>query len=117
MSMQKGDYVLATKWSDADPGDHWCVGHYDELKYGDRHMVVDNDGKQFRANGFRHVYPITDAEGRWMIEHIPEIDKTMFWTDERDDGTEFRRGTSVLEWLERARAEIRSTSDAGVAKP
>jgi hypothetical protein len=43
--MTKGDYVLATKWSDADPGDHWCVGFYDELKWGDRHIVLDNDDK------------------------------------------------------------------------
>lgn len=110
--MKKGDYVLATKWSDADPGDHWCVGFYDELKWGDRHIVLDNDGKPFRANGFRRVYPITDAEGRWMIEHIPEIDKTMFWTDEMDDGTEFRRGKSVLEWLSDARA-VGSSPEGG----
>ena len=104
--MTKGDYVLATKWSDADPGDHWCIGIYDELKWGDRHIVLDGDGVPLRRNGFRHVYPITDAEGAWMIAHMPEIDKTMFYTIEHDDGTESRGGKSVLEWLDQARAAI-----------
>ena|ERR1700735_2052562 len=102
--MQKGDYVLATKWSDADPGDCWCVGFYDELNWGDRHIVLDNDGKPFRANGFRHVYPITDCEGRWMIEHIPAIDETMFKIGQDEWGNEIRLGKSVLEWLADARA-------------
>jgi len=104
--MNVGDYVLATKYSDGDPGDHWCVGFYDGLKYGDRHFVIDNDGKQFRANGFRRVENISDAEGRWLIEHMAEIEATMFRSDENDE----RTGKSLWEWLETARASVNSTA-------
>jgi hypothetical protein len=108
--MQKGDYVLAHKWSDADPGDHWCVGFYDHpMRGGERHMIVDGDGKPFRGNGFSYVVPITDAQGRWMIEHIPAIDKTMFETGQDEWGNEIRLGKSVLEWL----AEAPTQSDRG----
>jgi hypothetical protein len=105
-AVRKGAYVLATKWSDADPGDHWCVGFYDELKWGDRHIILDNDGKPFRASGFRHVYPITDAEGRWLIERIPAIEATMFQIGHDEWGDEIRLGKSVLEWLADARSEL-----------
>lgn len=40
--MEKGTYVLATQYSDDDPGDQWCVGFYDCEK-GRRHYIV---GKQ-----------------------------------------------------------------------
>ena len=94
--MKKGDYVLATKYSDGDPGDQWCVGFYDRLDYGDRHFIVNNDGKQFRANGFRRVQKIRDAEGHWLIEHIPDIEKTAFRNRKADDHME---GHSVWDWL------------------
>ena len=110
--MEKGDYVLAHKWSDADPGDHWCVGFYDyPMRGGERHMIVDNEGKPFRGNGFSHVVPITDAEGRWMIEHMPQIDAAPMWIEE---GKEELQGKSVLVWLDEARA---ATSTSDVRKP
>lgn len=49
-----GDYVLATKYSDGDPGDQWCVGFYhSQLEYpkSPRHQVVNDEGVQFRGNG------------------------------------------------------------------
>ncbi len=94
--IKKGDYVLATKYSDGDPGDHWCVGFYDELKWGDRHIVLDNAGKPFRLNGFRRAQIIGDAEGQWLIEHIADIEQTMFKTRGADRHLE---GRSVWEWL------------------
>lgn len=30
-TLNSGDYALATKWSDADPKDHWCVGFFDSM--------------------------------------------------------------------------------------
>ena len=107
--MEKGDYVLAHKWSDADPGDHWCVGFYQySMPHGggERHMIFDGDGKPFRGNGFSHVVPITEAHGRWMIEHIPAIDKTMFEFGQDEWGNEIKLGKSVLEWLEDAKRMI-----------
>jgi hypothetical protein len=73
-----GDYVLASKYSDGDPQDHWCVGFYKEayLHCGtdQRHIVVDNAGNPFRANGFRRVKKISKERGAWMLQHAKEIE-------------------------------------------
>lgn len=61
-----GDYVLATKWTDGDPGDHWAIGWYDGERDG-RHYVKDNEGHQIRANGFRCVARIRKDVGRWLL--------------------------------------------------
>lgn len=64
--IEKGTYVLATKWSDGDPGDHWAVGFYDCERDG-RHYVVDSNGNQLRGNGFRVARPIEPDVGHWLI--------------------------------------------------
>ena len=48
--LKKGDYVLATTWSDGDPRDQWAIGLYDGpcKQVPGRSLVVDNNGKQFR---------------------------------------------------------------------
>lgn len=79
--MQKGDYVLATKYHDGDPGDQYCVGFYDRTD-GDRHFVTDKEGKQFRANGFRRIKKISAERGAFLLEHMPEIDtagRSVWW--------------------------------------
>lgn len=73
LSLNRGDYVLATKWSDGDPHDQWCVGFYDFTEKG-RHFVTDADGQQFRANGFRRVQKISQARGQFILSHIAEIE-------------------------------------------
>lgn len=73
--MRAGTYVLATKFSDGDPRDHWVVGFYDRLD-GDRHFVVDEHGKQMRGNGFRRVEPITREVGQWLISKMREAEST-----------------------------------------
>lgn len=81
--LEKGDYVLATKYSDGDPQDHWCVGFYDGPTWNDRHVVVDGEGMPFRANGFRRVKRISAERGEWMLAHAKDIDQSMrsvwFW--------------------------------------
>ena len=75
--LKKGDYVLATKYKDGDPGDQWCVGFYDGyIMKGSqkRHMIVDNDGNQFRRNGFRRVERISHARGEFIVAHQTEIE-------------------------------------------
>ena len=74
--MKKGTYVLATKYSDGDPMDHWCVGFYDShTKHKPkRHLVVDNEGNNFRCNGFRVVTKISSNEGGFFISHANEIE-------------------------------------------
>lgn len=62
----KGDYVLATKWSDGDPLDQWSVGFYDRTENG-KHFIVDKDGKQMRMNGFRRIGNIRPEFGEWLI--------------------------------------------------
>lgn len=110
--MQKGDYVLATKYSDGDPGDGYAVGFYDRLldKVGGvtRHLVIDGEGKQFRGNGFRRVEPISGAEGRWLIQHFPE-----FKPLEMDVETEALTGKSVWDWLADARAAHLNANEPG----
>ena len=73
--MQKGDYVLATKYSDGDPGDQWAVGFFDRTEL-DRYYVTDESGKQFRGNGFRNVQKITKEEGDYLLKHKEEIESS-----------------------------------------
>ena len=77
VELKKGDYVLATKYKDGDPGDQWCVGFYDQpLQKGSqvRHLVVDNDGNQFRRNGFRRVEKISHKRGCFIVARQDEIE-------------------------------------------
>lgn len=93
-----GDYVLATKYQDGDPGDHFAVGWLKEIddRYGQRrYMVVDGDGKQFRANGFCRCEIITAERGEWLVNHFREIEKTKLIQD--DDGN-LVGGRSVWDW-------------------
>lgn len=85
MKPKKGDYVLATKWSDGSPGDHWCIGYYDRCDAEDRppstridprYYVVDADGKQFRGNGFRRVKKISAERGAFILAHMDEIERS-----------------------------------------
>ena len=75
--LQKGDYVLATKYGDGDPQDHWCVGFFDSMlgKTGlDRYNIVDFEGKLFRGNGFRRAKKISKARGEFLLKHAKEIE-------------------------------------------
>lgn len=84
-----GDYVLATKWSDGDPCDHFCVGFF-AGKDRDRYKVVDSDGNLFRANGFRRCETITQAEGESILS-LKIGDKpgpSVWWHLERIRGIE-----------------------------
>ena len=74
-ALEKGDYVLATKYSDGDPQDQWSIGFYDHFEPNrERHYVVDTDGKQFRGNGFRRAQKISEARGRFMLTHAKSIE-------------------------------------------
>lgn len=81
----RGDYVLATKYTDGDPQDHWAVGFFTGMLpkgSGDRFMVADADGNQFRGNGFRRVKKISADRGSWLLEHKAEIElgtRSLWW--------------------------------------
>jgi hypothetical protein len=74
--IEPGAYVLATKYGDGDPQDQWCVGFYKETydHFGKpRHIVVDDLGQSFRANGFRRVKRISFERGRWILANLKMI--------------------------------------------
>lgn len=66
-----GDYVLATKWSDGDPGDPWALGFYagldQRLPSSPRHMVRDSAGNNIRAGGYRRVARVRKDVGAWLL--------------------------------------------------
>jgi hypothetical protein len=70
--LQIGDYVLATKWHDGDPCDHFVVGYLKQiLPYNPpRYDVCDSEGKSFRGNGFRRAEKITQEEGTFMLSQV-----------------------------------------------
>ena len=75
-----GEYVLATKYMDGDPQDHWCVGFYAGITASHysppRFDVVDGDGNQFRGNGFRRIEKITPERGKWLLKHASDIENS-----------------------------------------
>ena len=80
IGIKVGDYVLATKYADGDPGDHFCVGFYHssyDNGVGIRHLVVDNNGKQFRRNGFRRIARVSHDRGTWIVNHLQLIEGSM----------------------------------------
>jgi hypothetical protein len=72
-----GDYVLATKYSDGDPGDAWALGFYagecdmgndrETIKVAPRYLVNDSSGKTIRPNGYRRVARVRRDVGRWLL--------------------------------------------------
>lgn len=84
--MDRGDYVLATKYHDGDPRDHWCVGFYDRQDEQGRHYIVDGEGKHFRGNGFRRVAKISTARGAWLLTNAIGIERSgrSVWSFKRD---------------------------------
>lgn len=75
--MNYGDYVLATKYRDGDPQDDWVVGFYTGMLpkiTGDRYMIADAEGNQFRGNGFRRVAKISAERGAWLLRHAMDIE-------------------------------------------
>jgi hypothetical protein len=74
---KKGQYVLATKWSDGHPRDHWAIGFIHSIdvgQYDTRYIVVDGEGTRFRCNGFRRAVVIQQNVGLWLLKRIDAID-------------------------------------------
>lgn len=73
-----GDYVLATKYDDGDPQDHWAIGFYSGITSDHyiepRYDIVDSNGQLFRQNGFRRIKKISQARGRWLLERREQIE-------------------------------------------
>ena len=77
VSPRVGDYVLATKFSDGDPGDPWALGFYageldmgndrDPIKVAPRYFVNNSSGQSIRPNGYRRVARIRKDVGAWLL--------------------------------------------------
>jgi hypothetical protein len=67
-----GDYVLATKYSDGDPCDHFYVGFFKGM-LGARYLVADGNGQIARANGFRRCERISKRVGDALCAAMPFI--------------------------------------------
>lgn len=73
--LTKGDYVLATKYEDGDPGDPWAVGFY--LEPGPpsldkpRFRVSHADGSIiYGPNGFRRIRrQLRGDVGDWLVKN------------------------------------------------
>ena len=72
-----GDYVLATKWEDGDPGDPWAVGiyHGPSPHNPDRHYVGDEETDTFYRNGYRRVGRITEEYGRFLLSISEDLER------------------------------------------
>ena len=109
----RGDYVLATKYADGDPCDHFYVGFFREMlvdRYGkttDRYLVDDGKGQLARANGFRRCERISQRVGTALCAAMPIIGdvrgkSVWYW----------RRHVRALEQLVSANARLDREEDA-----
>ena len=71
---KKGDYVLATKYSDGDPRDHFVVGYFRDMTWHGRFNVIDDEGDLFRHNGFRRMERIPKQIGLTLIKEMDKKD-------------------------------------------
>lgn len=77
-----GDYVLATKYHDGDPHDHWFVGFFRDITWHGRYNIIDNNGNMPRGNGFRKARRISSSTGRFLIKNMNVIqanDISLWW--------------------------------------
>jgi len=72
---REGSYVLATKYKDGDPCDHFFVGWVTGMTWHGRYLCADAPagGENQRGNGFRRAEPITGQEGHWLVSIFPSI--------------------------------------------
>lgn len=68
--MNKGDYVLATRWSDGDPCDPFAVGYFNGMD-GDRFMVVRENGDSLGR--FGRCSKISQRVGSLIVKAMPLI--------------------------------------------
>lgn len=78
MKYKIGDYVVATKYSDGDSKDHFCVGIYNGTTEHtpQRYDIVDSDGKSYRGNGFRRIRKVRQDVGQKIIDNLKNIEQS-----------------------------------------
>lgn len=78
--LRQGDYCLGTRWTDGDSNDPFAVGILGEITTRDAgktpwYYFVDANGQRLKINGFRKVVGITRAEGDYILNNLPGIEK------------------------------------------
>lgn len=96
--MKKGDYVVATKYHDGDPKDHFAVGFYDSMTWHNRYNIVWENGELVRGNGFRKVKKIPAEIGAAIVQNIKNIE---------------RRSNSVWAWVRLFEIKSNNPNPAG----
>ena len=71
-NLKKGDYVLATKYSDGSAADKWIVGFY-VRKDGERY-VVSLDGETEDFYRFGRCEKISSEVGEYILTHRRELE-------------------------------------------
>jgi hypothetical protein len=71
--MEKGQYVLATKYDEGLAGDPWTIGFYSEYSEG-CYYVVDPDDDSFQYEGFGRIEKISSKAGRWILANRQQIE-------------------------------------------
>lgn len=91
--MQKGQYIVATKYADGDPLDQFCVGFWGGFTNHKpvRYIVLDAEGQPFRGNGFRRVKKITAEIGEMILQNTSKIESS---------------GVSVWNWVRKFEEEF-----------
>lgn len=74
--MKQGDYIVATKYSDGDPKDHFVVGLFRDMTWHGRYNVVDDEGKLFRGNGFRRAKVVSAEVGNKIVTNMTIIENS-----------------------------------------
>jgi len=75
-NFKKGDYVIATKYEDGDPKDHFAVGFFDSMTWHNRYNIVTSEGELFRGNGFRKAKKISQEIGTKIIANFKDIEQS-----------------------------------------
>ena len=72
--MNINDYVFASKWSDEDPNDPWCVGFISEILEDSE----DSDDIKVKVDGYnrywKHCRKITKEEGDKILSIYPGLE-------------------------------------------
>jgi len=80
--LKKGDYVLATRWSDGDPQDAWCVGFYGKFNGETRSYEVSLSFDSIRSSRYRKVKKISKKRGEFLLKNKELIEsgsKSLWW--------------------------------------
>lgn len=78
--LHAGDYVLATKWSDADWNDPWGIGFVKDV-FGYGVTIANEDGSDIEGIGsrvFRNAVRINAQCGKLILEKYPPCEGTAF---------------------------------------